>query len=104
MNLKTRSSFLPASWPVLVAGGLVTVAAVVVVTQFTANDRPLSQLGQEAQSFVVELPDRIQRFVREARERFALAKEGFRAARAESERGLIAQLEEAKQRGSLPPV
>ena len=100
---QSRSSFFRAGLPILVAGGLVAVAAAVVVTQLPPEERSIGKLSREAQTLVTEIPDRIQSLIREGRERLELAKEGFRAARAESERGLLAQLEEAKQRGSLPP-
>lgn len=104
MPLRSRSALFRAGLPILVAGGVIAVAATFAVSRLPPEERSIGKLSQEAQAFVRELPDRVQSLLREGRERFELAKEGFRVARAESERGLLAQLEEAKQRGSLPPV
>ncbi|HUX87483.1 MAG TPA: hypothetical protein VMW65_10815 [Chloroflexota bacterium] len=104
MRRQSVSSLFRVGLPILVAGGLVTVAAVVAIRQLPPEERSLGKLKREAQDFVTELPDRVQLLIREGRERLEVAKEGFRAARAESERGLLAQLAEAKQRGSLPPM
>lgn len=51
-----------------------------------------------------QLPAVTREVIAEARTRFADAKVAFTEARAESERVLLAQLQEAKQRGSLPPA
>lgn len=53
---------------------------------------------------VSELPERAKAWSMDARERFNRAKQAFVNARSESERALILQLREAKDRGSLPPV
>ena len=104
MARQSGSSFFRTGWPILVAGGLVAVAAAVAISQLPPEERSLGKITRDAQNFVTARPDRVQLLIREGRERLEVAKEGFRAARAESERGLLAQLAEAKQRGSLPPL
>jgi hypothetical protein len=60
----------------------------------------LRSLGDVVQS----LPEPIKSTLALVAERFERAQRAFRDARLESERSLVSQLQEAKQRGSVPPV
>ena len=81
------------------------VAAVTVVVLSRADEDASSRRAiGEARILLLSLPTRAEQAIREARERFAQAKVAFREARVSSERALLSQLEEAKQRGSLPPI
>src|SRR5262249_32661953 len=81
------------------------VAAVKVVVLSRADEDASSRRAiGEARILLLSLPTRAEQAIREARERFAQAKVAFREARVSSERALLSQLEEAKQRGSLPPI
>lgn len=83
--------------------GLAAVVVVVAVSQSGSDDAPVRRAIKEASEVIQTLPVRLEQIKREARERFDLAKAAFYQARAESERALTSQLQEAKQRGSVPP-
>lgn len=87
----------------LLAGAMVGAAAV-VVARTAPEGEGLRRLLREAQGVAERLPGRAEQLLQEAQQRLAQAKEVYQAARVESERALIAQLQEAKQRGSLPPI
>jgi hypothetical protein len=87
--------------PLLAIG---VVAVTVVVLSRADEDASSRRAIDEARILLRSLPTRAEQTVREARERFEQAKAAFREARASSERALLSQLEEAKQRGSLPPI
>ena len=90
------------NWPLVmgVVGGLALAAAIAVVP----GAEPVRRRVKDVPRLVSELPQRAETLAREARQRYDLAKEAFLTARVESERALILQLREAKDRGSLPPV
>jgi hypothetical protein len=115
--------------PVAIGIGLATAVAVAVVARVGSQDPSVQRGGRRASetikalsSRIVDrsqvarlrfgratdelqsLPTRIVDFTQMARVRFERAKAAFRDARAESERALVSQLQEAKQRGSVPPV
>jgi predicted sulfurtransferase len=77
--------------------------AVVVIAR-TQPDSVVGRYVAEAEVFARALPDRARTLVRDARDRFALATAAFHEARAQSQRALASQLEEAKHRGSMPPI
>lgn len=90
------------TWPLIV--GLVGVAAAAAVVAMVPDAEPVRQRLKEVPTLLAELPERVQQLRREGRVRVDQAKLAFLNARAESERALILQLREAKDRGSLPPV
>ncbi|SRR5579883_570306 len=92
------------SWAVFLASGIVVVAAAAIAVRFVPQLAPVRRYAQEAEDFAIHLPEHARTVADEARERLARAQSAFRLARAESERVLIAQFEEAKQRGSVPPA
>jgi hypothetical protein len=55
-------------------------------------------------NLVQNLPEPIKSTLGLVAERFERAQRAFREARLESERALVSQLQEAKQRGSVPPA
>jgi len=99
-----RDSRDRANWPVVVAGGVVLVAAAVVAVRVVPELAPVRSLARDTEDFVVHAPERIQGLVENLRARFERARATFYTVRAEGERILTAQFEEAKQRGSIPPV
>lgn len=83
--------------------GAATVGAVYVLSR--ANpDSSLRRYVDGLESTARNLPVMARTVVQDAKVRFAEAKVAFVEARTESERSLLAQLQEAKQRGSLPPA
>ena len=90
------------NWPLIV--GLIGVAAGAAALAVIPEAEPVRQRLKEAPALLSALPERIQMLKREGQERLDQAKLAFLNARAESERALILQLREAKERGSLPPV
>ncbi len=65
--------------------------------------RPGEALGT-LNNVVQNLPEPIKSTLALVAERFEHAQRAFREARLESERALVSQLQEAKQRGSVPPA
>ena len=101
--MSARSSTGGGLIAAVLLGSAVTVGAVVMLAQ--ANpESPLRRYVDVAEGVARDLPGRTRAAIQEAKARFAEAKAAFVAARAESERSLQAQLQEAKQRGSLPPA
>lgn len=87
---------------VVILGSAVTVGSMIILAQ--ANpDSSLRRYVDTAEGLARDLPGLTRAAIQEAKVRFADAKAAFVVARAESERSLQAQLQEAKQRGSLPP-
>jgi hypothetical protein len=84
--------------------GLVGVAAGAAALAIVPEAEPVRQRLKEVPALLSELPERILMLRREGQNRLEQAKLAFVNARAESERALILQLREAKDRGSLPPV
>lgn len=99
-----REESARVNWAVIAAGGIVVIAAAAVAVQVVPQLAPVRQYQRDAQEFASQLPQRARSLLGQARDRLDQAKHAFRVARAESERVLIAQFEEAKQRGSVPPV
>ncbi len=95
-----RSGYL--RWTLLV--GMLAIAGIVVAARMAPETSPVGRRASETERFVVELPRRGQQLLEELRERYAKAKAEFAAARRESERALVSQLQEAKERGSVPPL
>jgi hypothetical protein len=91
--------------PVLAYIFLGTAAAVgsAYVLSRSTPESSLRRYVDAAEDVVRQLPTLTREVIAEAKARFAAAKVAFAEARAESERSLLAQLQEAKQRGSLPP-
>lgn len=100
----TRESRDGRKWPVVVAGGVVLVAAAVVAVRMVPALAPVRGWARDAEDFAVHTPERIQGLVGNLRARYERARATFHTVRAEGERILTAQFEEAKQRGSIPPV
>ncbi len=100
----TRESRDGVSWPVVVAGGVVLVAAAVVAVRMVPELAPVRGWARDAEDFAAHAPKRIQSLAGKLRARFERARATFYTVRAEGERRLTAQFEEAKQRGSIPPV
>jgi len=96
--MKTRG----VNWPMIV--GLMGVAAAAAAVAMVPGAEPVRLRLKEVPTLLAELPERVQQLRREGRERVDQAKLAFLNARAESERALVLQLREAKDRGSLPPV
>jgi hypothetical protein len=69
----------------------------------STSRRPGEALGS-LDDVVQSLPEPIKSALVLVAERFERAQRAFREARLESERALVSQLQEAKQRGSVPPV
>ncbi|MGH2461083.1 MAG: hypothetical protein ACRDIY_19675 [Chloroflexota bacterium] len=92
------------NWPALIAGGVVVIAVAAVAVQLVPELAPIRRYTREAEGFASHLPQHARALLSEARERVDRAKHAFRVAQAESERALTAQFEEAKQRGSVPPI
>jgi len=90
------------NWPLIV--GLIGAAAGAAAVALLPEAEPVRQRLKEVPTLVSELPERVQLLRREGQERLIQAKLAFWNARAESERVLLLQLREAKERGSLPPV
>ncbi len=81
------------------------VVAVGIAALRQADESPeVRQTIAAAKSTLARLPDQVERLARQARERWDEARRVFGETRAESERALLSQLQEAKQRGALPPV
>ncbi|HEX5415891.1 MAG TPA: hypothetical protein VFZ25_09500 [Chloroflexota bacterium] len=91
-----------ANWPLLV--GLVGAVAGAAAVALLPEAEPVRERLKEVPGLLAELPERARALRREAEARLDQAKLAFLNARAESERALILQLREAKDRGSLPPV
>lgn len=92
------------NWTMVIAGGIVVVAAVAVAAQVVPELAPVRRYTQDAEEFATHLPSRLQDLLDDARGRIARARAAFRSARLESERALTVQFQEAKQRGSVPPI
>lgn len=100
--MSTRQSRGGAVVPIVAVLGLVAVG--VVVARYAPVDSTPGRAAHEARRTINNLPHRIRLLVYEAQSRFDQAKEAFRSARIESERALVSQLQEAKERGSVPPL
>lgn len=96
--MSTRGS----RWPLIV--GAIGIAAGAAAVAMIPEAEPVRQRLKEVPGLLAELPERVQAIRRDALARLDQAKLAFLNARAESERALILQLREAKDRGSLPPV
>lgn len=81
----------------------VGVAGSLVLARTNPDSTP-ARYVEAAESVARDLPMLARQAIQEAKNRFAAAKLAFREARAESERSLMAQFQEAKQRGSVPPL
>lgn len=84
--------------------GLAVVVAAVLVIRMAPESSTASRAAAETEHTVRDLPNQFRRLLREAQDRYARARSAFQIARAESERALISQLQEAKERGSVPPL
>lgn len=96
--------FSAAAWialPIIAGAAAITITAVI---RSTPEGDGARRLIREAREVIERLPTRAEQVIQEAQERLARAKEVYQTARIESERALTAQLQEAKQRGSLPPL
>ncbi|HVC32456.1 MAG TPA: hypothetical protein VNL16_02995 [Chloroflexota bacterium] len=92
------------NWALIVAGGIVLVAAAAVAIQFVPELAPVRRSAHEAEDLAKHLPDRTRGALQGLRARLDRARAAFQKAKIESERALTAQFEEAKQRGSVPPT
>lgn len=102
MRRKSAGGFR-LSWPLVIATGMAVAAAVVVVGRAMPEESRLHRVSKEVEDFATNLPARVESLIHEEQARFARAKVAFSSARADAERVLTAQFQEAKQRGSLPP-
>ena len=91
-------------WPIIVVGGIALVAAAAVAVRAMPEDSAIGRVRREAEEIVAQLPDRARRLKSSLDDRYRRARSAFYLARSDSERLLTAQFEEAKQRGSVPPV
>ncbi len=80
------------------------VLGVIVVARVSPETTTIGRVAREFEASLLALPDRVQRLRAEAQQRLSSARAAFDTARVESERALVSQLQEAKERGSLPPV
>ena len=92
------------NWPVVLVGGTIVVVAAVVAVQKIPELAPVRQGVRETKELVAHLPERMESLLDNVRGRITRARAAFYTSRAEAERALTAQFEEAKQRGSVPPV
>lgn len=83
-------------------GSAAAIGAAYLLSRATPESS-LRKYVDAAETAARQLPSVTREVIAEAKARFADAKLAFAEARAESERVLLAQLQEAKQRGSLPP-
>ena len=100
----TRATRPGVSWPIVLAGGVILVAAAAIAVRSVPELAPVRGLARDAEEFAVRAPERLRGLATAARARFEQARAAFTTARAEAERALTAQFEEAKQRGSIPSV
>jgi hypothetical protein len=91
------------SIPLPVVLGL-AVVGLAIVARVSPESSTLGRMAREVEAAAVRLPETLQQMKREARERLAQATTAFQVARSQTERALTSQLQEAKERGSLPPV
>lgn len=91
-------------WTVVIVGGVVVLAAVAVAVQVVPELAPVRQCTRDVEELAADLPSRARRLAQDVAARLEQAKAAFHTARVESERALTAQFEEAKQRGSIPPL
>jgi hypothetical protein len=89
------------SWPVVVG---VAVVGTIVVARAMPETTRIGRLARETEAMARSLPDTLRRLRTRAIDRLVEAREEFLITRAESERNLRQELEEAKRRGSLPPA
>jgi hypothetical protein len=97
---EARGPSVRIAWPIIVG---IAVIGIVVIARASSDSNEFGQLVRDAESRVLALPETISQLRDALRARLSEAKAAFRAARAESESVLVSQLNEAKQRGSLPP-
>src|SRR5262249_43626270 len=98
---KARSTRFQVTWPLLV--GAAVVGAIVVARAMPESTR-VGRLAREAEAAARALPDTLRQLRTVATDRLAEAREVFLISRADTERILLRELEEAKRRGSLPPA
>jgi hypothetical protein len=86
--------------------GIVGATGLLILSQSNRGEGTAVAVGPAEQLHRVRrlAPARVSGLLAEAHARLDAAKAAFRDARAESERALVSQLQEAKQRGSVPPV
>ena len=89
------------SWPLVIG---VAAVSLFVVARSSPETSTIGRIAREVEATVIGLPETVQRARRDARERWVQARAAFHLARDESERVLVSQLQEAKERGSLPPI
>jgi hypothetical protein len=101
--LVKQASKLPfsVSWPVVV--GAAVVGTILVARAMPETTR-VGRLAREGEAMARALPETLRRLRTKAVDRFVEAREEFLITRADSERSLRQELEEAKRRGSLPPA
>lgn len=91
-------------WLAVVARGAVLVGAAAVAVEVIPELAPVRRYAREAPEFAAHLPTHARQLLETARAHFEQARTAFQVARTEGERALTAQFEEAKQRGSVPPL
>lgn len=101
MMIRAQSWRLSVSLPVVLG---LAVLGLAIVARVSPESSTLGRIAREVEAAAVQLPETLQQMRREARERLVQASTAFEAARSQTERALISQLQEAKERGSLPPV
>ena len=89
------------SWPLVIG---VAAVGLFVIARSSPETTTIGRLARRIETIVVGLPETVQNAQRQGRERWIDARAAFHEGRAESERSLVSQLQEAKSRGSLPPV
>lgn len=89
---------------IVVAVTLTAVALGILIARFAPVESQPVRAATETRRAVRTLPSRLRQLVDDIRLRFDLAKSAFQTARVESERALVSQLQEAKERGSVPPL
>lgn len=100
----TREKGAGARWPVILLGGLAVAAATAAAIETVPELAPLRRYTHEASDFATHLPQHARELVQEVRSRWQRAAVAFQTTRLECERVLLAQFQEAKQRGAVPPV
>lgn len=100
----TRANRSGVRWPLVLAGGVVLVAAATIAVRTVPELAPVRRFARDAEEFAVHAPERVRELALDARSRFERARAAFTTVRSEAERTLTAQFEEAKQRGSIPSV
>ena len=85
-------------------GGTVLIAAAALAIALAPEESAIGRYRQRALLALDRLSQQARAAATLGQERLQRAREAFQTARQESERLLLSQLEESKQRGAVPPA